>query len=110
MNEINSLILLENGEYDVALDVKQTIFAIEKEIKNLTELRDKYKKALIQEIEDRGITKCNITNDFFTLTYKGVSTRETLDSKRLKEDMPEIYDEYVKISNVSSSISVRLKD
>lgn len=107
---MNNLVVLENGELDIALDVKQTIFSIEKEIKNLTELRDKYKKALIQEIEDRGMTKCNISNELFTLTYKGPSTRETLDSKRLKADMPEIYDEYVKISNVSSSISAKLKE
>jgi len=107
---MNSLVVLENGEYDVALDVKNTIFSIENEIKNLTDLRDKYKKALIKEIEDRGITKCNIKNELFTLTYKAPSTKETLDSKSLKADMPEIYNEYIKISEVSSSISVRLKE
>lgn len=107
---MDNLVVLDNGEYELALDVKKTIFTIEKEIKNLTDLRDKYKKALIKEIEDRGITNCNIKNELFTLTYKGPSTRETLDSKRLREDMPEIYDEYVKIGNVSSSVSVRLKE
>lgn len=107
---MNNLVALENGEYEVQADIKQTIYAIENEIKKLSELRDNYKKALIEEIEKRGITKCNIKNELFTLTYKGQSTRETLDSKRLKEDMPEIYDEYVKVSNVSSSISVKLKE
>lgn len=107
---MNNLVMLDNGEYEVALDVKNTIFAIENEIKKLSELRDNYKKALIKEIEDRNIEKCNIKNDLFTLTYKGPSTRESLDSKSLKEDMPEIYNEYVKITNVSSSISVKLKE
>ena len=105
---MDNLVVLDSGELQLASDVKKTIFAIEKEIKNLTELRDKYKQALIQEIEDRGFINCNIKNELFTLTYKGASTRETLDSKRLTEDMPEIYDEYVKISSVSSSIGVRL--
>ena len=107
---MNNLVLLENGEFDVAVDVKNTIFAIENEIKKLKEMQDNYKKALIEEIEKRGITKCNIKNDLFTLTYKAPTTRETLDSKSLKADMPEIFDEYVKISDVSSSISVRLKE
>ena len=107
---MNNLVVLDNGELDVASDVKQTIFAIENEIKKLNELRDKYKKALIQEIEDRGFTKCSIKNELFTLSYKAPSTKETLDSKSLKADMPEIYDEYVKVSEVSSSISVKLKE
>ncbi len=106
---MDNLVVID-GELQLASDVKKTIFSIEKEIKNLKELQDKYKKALLKEIEDRGMVNCNIKNELFTLIYKGASTRETLDSKRLKEDMPEIYDEYVKISNVSSSISVRLKE
>ena len=106
----NSLVVLENGELDLGADAKKTIFAIEKEIKALTELRDNYKKILIKEIEERGITKCSISNELFTLSYKAPTTRETLDSKRLKADMPEIYDEYVKISNVSSNISTKLKE
>jgi hypothetical protein len=107
---MDNLVVLDNGELQLASDVKKTIYSIEKEIKNLTELRDKYKKALIQEIEDRGIINCNIKNELFTLTYKGASTRETIDSKRLREEKPEIYDEYCKIGNVASSISVRLKE
>ena len=106
---MENLVVID-GELQLALDVKQTIFAIENEIKKLNELKDKYKKALIQEIEARGMTKCSINNELFSLAYKGPSTRETLDSKRLKADMPEIYDEYVKINNVSSSISVKLKE
>lgn len=107
---MNNLIVLDNGELDVASDVKKTIYAIESEIKKLTEIKENYKQALIKEIEDRGLLKCNISNELFTLTYKGASTRESLDSKSLKADMPEIYNEYVKISNVSSSISVKLKE
>lgn len=107
---MNNLVELSNGELDVASEVKKAIYSIENEIKKLTEMKEKYKQALIKEIEDRGMTKCSITNDMFTLTYKSPSTRESLDSKRLKEDMPEIYDEYVKIIDVSSSISVKLKE
>lgn len=103
-------LVVTDGEIQLASDVKKTIFKIEKEIKGLTELRDNYKKALIQEIEDRGIINCNIKNELFTLTYKGASTRETIDSKRLREERPEIYDEYCKIGSVASSISVRLKE
>ena len=107
---MSNLVLLDNGEYDVELDVKNTIFAIEKEIKRLKEMQDTYKKALIKEIEERGIINCSIKNDLFTLSYKGATTRETLDSKALKNELPDIYDTYCKISNVSSSVSVRLKE
>ena len=107
---MSNLVLLDNGEYDVAVEVKNTIFAIENEIKKLKEMQDGYKKALIKEIEEKGIVGCSIKNELFTLTYKGATTRETLDTKKLKEEKPEIYDEYVKIGNVSSSVSVRLKE
>lgn len=106
---MNSIIELEDGKLEVVEEVKKTIFKIESEIKKLQELQNKYKQALIEEIEKRGFTKCSISNDLFTLSYKAPSTRESLDNKKLKEDMPEIYDEYVRLTNVKSSITIKVK-
>ena len=107
---MNNLVLTKDGEVELASTVKNTIFEIEKEIKYLTELKERYKKALIKEIEARGFDKCTISNELFTLSYKAPTTRESLDTKKLRTDMPEIYDEYIRINDVASSIIVKLKD
>lgn len=107
---MNNLVVNDSGEVKLASSVKNTIFEIEKEIKYLTDLKERYKKALIKEVEARGFDKCTISNELFTLSYKAPSTRESLDTKRLRTEMPDIYDEYVKISDIASSISIKLKD
>lgn len=107
---MNNLVVNDNGEVKLASSVKNTIFEIEREIKYLTDLKEKYKKALIKEVETRGFDKCTISNELFTLSYKAPSTRESLDTKRLRAEMPDVYDEYVKISDIASSISIKLKD
>lgn len=106
---MNNLVELENGELEVVEEVKKTIFTIENEIKKLKEVQDKYKKALLEEIEKRGLLKCSIKNDLFNISYTSSYKKETLDSKKIKEEMPEIYDKYVKMLDVKSSVSIKLK-
>lgn len=103
----NDLIKLENGEYGLVKDAVDTIIEIETEMNRLKELQDNYKKLLLEKMEEKNILKIDIPE--LTITRKEPTTRETLDSKKLKEDMPEIYDEYVKISDVKGSITIKLK-
>lgn len=107
---MNNLVVNKDGEVNLVKSVKETIYEIEKEIKYLNDLKEKYKKALIKEVESRGFDKCSITNELFTMSYKAPGTRETLDAKRLRTELPDVYDEYVKISDIASSISIKLKD
>ena len=104
---MNELVKLENGEYGLVKDAVDTITTIENEIKKLKELQDNYKEQLLKVMEENDILKIEIPE--LTITRKAPTTRETLDSKALKEDMPEIYDEYVKISDVKGSITIKLK-
>jgi predicted phage-related endonuclease len=64
-------------------------------------------------MEENGITECYKINGeiegSLKVSYRKASTRTTLDSKKLKEELPDIYDEYSKISNVSSSISISVE-
>ena len=48
-------------------------------------------------------------DDFIKITYRKGTTRTSIDSARLKKELPDIYQEYSKTSNVSSSISVEAK-
>ncbi len=104
---MNELVKLENGKYGLVKDAVDTITTIENEIKKLKEMQDNYKEQLLKVMEENDILKIEIPE--LTITRKAPTTRETLDSKALKEDMPEIYDEYVKISDVKGSITIKVK-
>ncbi len=104
---MNELVKLENGKYGLVKDAVDTITTIENEIKKLKEMQDNYKEQLLKVMEENDILKIEIPE--LTITRKAPTTRETLDSKALKADMPEIYDEYVKISDVKGSITIKVK-
>lgn len=105
---MNELVKLENGEYGLVKDAVDTIISIETEIKKLKEKQDNYKEVLLKGMEENDILKIDIPE--LTITRKAPTTRETLDSKSLKADMPEIYDEYVKITDVKGSITIKVKE
>lgn len=104
---MNELVKLENGEFGLTKDVASTIITIENEIKKLKEIQDNYKEALLKGMEENDILKIDTSE--LTITRKAATTRETLDSKALKTFMPEIYDEYVKITDVKGSVVIKVK-
>lgn len=58
-------------------------------------------------METKGIIKLN--TDVLSITYVAPTDRESLDSKKLREDLPNVYDAYINIKPVKSSIRIRLK-
>lgn len=96
---MNELIQFENGH--LAEKAVEYIRAKEKED------YDAFKRELLKAMEGNGITK--IDTDTVTVSYIGATTRETFDSKAFKADMPELYDEYTKLSDVSPSIRIKVK-
>lgn len=48
-------------------------------------------------------------NDSLKLTYIPPTTRNSLDSTRLKKEMPEIAEKYNKVSKVSASVKITMK-
>lgn len=99
---MNELVKVENGKIEVAKEVVKQIIDFQK-IKLEMDLKEKeLKKVLKEKMEECGITKWS--TDGLCATITSATTRTTLDSKKLKEELPDIYDEYSKTSNVSSSI------
>jgi len=107
---MNELIVVENGislinekEANEIMNLKILKEQIDKKLKDKTE-------QILEEMENKGILK--VSNEIVGLevTYIAPSDRESFDSKRLREDNPDLYDEYVKISTVKSSIRIKLKD
>ena len=104
---MNDLIKYEKGEFLLVEDAINTITTIEKEIKRLKEMQDDYKEQLLKAMEENNILKFDISE--LTITRKAPTTRESIDTKALKEELPDIYDTYCKISNVKGSLTIKVK-
>lgn len=71
----------------------------------LKKMEDEFKKRLLEVFESIPELETNsVTIDGLKFTYVKGSTRKTIDSKKLQEEMPEIYNKFLKESEVKSSI------
>lgn len=89
-------------------DTASKIAAFEKRVKELKAKEDKLKKAILEEMESKGIIK--LETDVLNITYIAPTERESLDTKALREELPDIYDTYINIKPVKSSIRLKLKE
>lgn len=78
-----------------------------KAIKRIEQELADYKEKILAEMRDKGIKKFD--NGEVSITYIEPTTRETIDTKALKSDLPEIAEKYKKISNVKDSIKITIK-
>ena len=83
------------------------IAEFEKMAKEIKVKEDELKKAILAEMESKGIIK--LETDELTISYVASTDRETFDSKKLRADNPDLYDEYIRMSTVKSSIRIKLK-
>lgn len=101
------LIKLEN---DVALldaDVQQTIINMELAIKDLKEREEELKRTILNEMEEKNIIK--VESDNLLINYIASTDRETFNTKVFREEQPDLYDEYVKLTPVKPSIRIKVK-
>ena len=95
---------------------KDEIDAIELRMKELAPAVEEYKQLeeqlranLLDQLEISGATQ--YTGRMFTATYVKPTTRVSLDSKRLQEELPEIYASYIKETQVKASVKLNeIKD
>ena len=101
------LIKIENNSALLNPAVSNRIADFEREIKVLKDAEDKLKQAILEEMEQKGIVK--VETEEMTITYIAPTDREKFDSKRFRSEHADIYDEYVSMTPVKSSIRIKLK-
>lgn len=105
---MNELITIdEAGEVAYNEQALQTLAEYESAIKVLTEKEKELKQALLEEMEEKGVIR--IDTPAITVTYIEPTERETLDSKALKAEYAGLYDHFVKMTKVKSSIRIKVK-
>lgn len=95
----------EEGEL-MSDDEVAELVDIEKTIARLKERETEIKSILFDRLKKSGERKWG--NDLLTLTLKAASTRITVDSKKLKEAYPDVYDDCSKISEIAESLTVKV--
>lgn len=101
------LIRIENEIAILDPLVSERVADFERKIKLLKEEEDKLKEEILKEMEKNQILKID-TPDIL-ISYIAPTDRETFDSKTFREENQELYDEYVKMTPVKSSIRIKVK-
>lgn len=105
---MEELVKIENGEITVAEEIVNKIIEFNKAKKEMEYQEKLLKDGLMEAMNNLGIKKFIING--LSATIKDGSTRTTIDSKRLKEECPDIYEAYSKTSEVKSSITLSVAE
>ena len=89
-------------------EVEDEIIKIEQQMKEWKERQDTLKKGLYDLMEQANVK--SFRGGKILLTRILPSTTDTLDSKRLKEEQPEIYKKYIKTTQRSGSLKITIQN
>ena len=90
------------------LEVEALIKSIEEKKKKAEEQAKELRAELMKAMEANGVK--SFENDLIRITYVAPSTRQSIDSAKLKKEQPEIYANYLKSSEVKASLRITLKE
>lgn len=85
--------------------IEEGVYELLEMQKKIDEHLGKFKEQLLGLMSEAKAD--NIKGELISVTRKKAYSRESLDSKALKEQYPEIYDQFVKTSNVKESIQLK---
>ena len=88
-------------------DLEFSIMEIEQTAKSYEERAKQLREGLKAEMEKSGVKKWETDN--IVVTYVNATERKGIDTTRLKEEQPSIYEQYLKVTNVNSTIKIKLK-
>ena len=91
----------------ISAEISNKISTGLKAIKRIEQELSDYKDRILAEMRDKRIRKFD--NGKVSITYIEPTIRETIDTKALKAELPEIAEKYKKFSNVKDSIKITIK-
>lgn len=103
------LVKLENNQIVVSDSLVNTLKEFEKKRVEIEIQEKQLKEELLESMEKYGITNWQTEDGAIKAVYRSASTRTTIDSARLKKELPDVADEYSKTTNVKSSVSLTIE-
>lgn len=99
-NDAGAVMLLKRYE--------NAIMELENNIKELKALEDGLKSRLYKEMDEKGLLK--VETGGLVITMIEATKAETLDTKKLKKECPEIYESYIKLTDRKGYVKIRVKE
>lgn len=104
---MNELIEINLGAIELSKGVDNIIKQFNEAIEQLTNEYNELKKRLLSEMENKGVI--NVENGSIRINYIQPDCREMFDSKAFRAAYPDLYDEFVTMTPVKSSIRITVK-
>ena len=101
--------IIERTGSDVTFseEVCEKIISLEKQAKEIKKQQDIMKNEILDAMQKYGVLK--IDNEFLKIAFIPEHDAEKFDSKTFKEENPDVYDLYAKITKVKPSIRITVK-
>lgn len=101
--------IIERTGSDVVFseEVCEKVISLEKQAKEIKKQQDSMKNEILDAMQKYGVLK--IDNELLKIALIPEHDAEKFDSKKFKEENPDIYDSYVKLSKVKPSIRITIK-
>lgn len=104
---MNNIIERTGTDVIVPEEVCERIISLEKQAKEIKKQQDSMKNEILEAMQKYGVLK--IDNEFLKIAFVPEHDAERFDSKKFKEENPDVYDLYAKISKVKPSIRIMVK-
>jgi predicted phage-related endonuclease len=104
------LIRMENGSSLLNVDTSNKIAEFQRMLKAIEEKEKALREAIKAEMESKGITQVEDQINGITISYIAPTQKETFNSKKFREENPDLYDEYISFSPVKSYIKIKVKE
>lgn len=108
---MNELITVVNERAILDTQMVDSLILVEKQLKELKDIQETYKKAIKEEMEKKNVIKLVDELSGLSITYiPAQNNLEKFHKDLLQEEKPEIYDEYVTMDGKRASyITVKFK-
>lgn len=99
-NNLTALAAVENK-------IATAIAGFQEELNTLKQRDENLRDELKVAMKANGVKKYE--NDFIAITYVAETNRTIIDTKRLKEEKPDLWNEYSKTTSVADSVRIKVK-
>jgi predicted phage-related endonuclease len=90
-----------------AVECARKLEDLMKTVDTITEMYDEVKGRIYETMLANNVD--TIDREGLTITLKRPFTRSSIDSKKLAKDLPDVYDKYIKTTEVKGNVTIKLK-
>ena len=106
---MNDLVRFEDGQMVIADEAVKQIVKFERGALKINMLKENIREQALAKTEELGIDKYVSPDGSLAINYFPERTSKRLDSTKLKKELPDIYEEYLKDSTTKSYVKLTVK-